>query len=114
MPGYFRAGSHDPATEMAMREEFVRALTGRPDWALQRAFDAWFRIATHLPSPGHINALIDSEIIMITAELTRRKRDDAARIEAPKRVRMAPEDVARIMAEVGMTPERLAAVEAGK
>lgn len=112
MPGYFRAND-DEETEMAIREEFVRALEGRPNWAVQRAFDRWVKTATRRPSPGEILILIDRELQPLAEELARRKRAYDARVAAEAEVnanRCSPEAAARILAEHGMTAERLEAV----
>lgn len=112
MPGYFRE-KNDPETNTAIREDFLRALAMYPDWAVQRAFDAWVRTGTRMPSPGEMVILASRETKPLHEELLKRKRvaDEQAEDERRRIAnRVSAESAARIMAEAGMTPERLAAV----
>lgn len=104
----------DAETKAGVREEFVRALAGKPQWAVHRAFDAWVRSGTRRPTPGEIVILVDRELAPIAKEIARRAEIEAAAAqerEAALRNRVTDEDRARIMAEVGMTADRLRAVQ---
>ena len=57
LAAYFDPHLDDPKTRAGVREEFVRALAGRPMWAIHRAFDAWSRTRVRRPSPGEIVTL---------------------------------------------------------
>ncbi len=111
--GAFFDPGHDPQTKAAVREEFVRALAGKPQWAVQRAFDAWVRTMNRRPTPAEIVLLVERELQPIAEELSRR-RAEQQRIEADReearRNKVSPEAAARIMAEAGMTEARLLAV----
>lgn len=96
-------------TKVNLRAEFVTALASYPEWAMHRAFDRWVKEHTRRPSPGEIAILASRELEPITAELARRDKKQQAQLPAPDRV--TPEAAARIMAEAGMTPDRLLAVK---
>ena len=103
----------DAQTKAGVREEFIRALAGKPQWAVQRAFDKWVKTGSRRPTPNEICILVDRELKPIADELARR---DAERLEAEvareaaQKARVTPEAAARIMAEAGMTPDRITAV----
>ena len=73
---YFDPDS-DPETKAAMRREFVVALAAYPDWAVQRAFDAWVKTGQRRPTPGEIVILVGRKMKPITDELARRERQAA-------------------------------------
>lgn len=103
----------DAQTKAAVREEFVRALAGKPQWAVQRAFDQWVKTGSRRPTPNEICILVDRELRPMAEELARRdaeRREAEAAREAAQKARVTPEAAARIMAEAGMTPDRLMAV----
>lgn len=103
----------DPQTKAAVREEFVRALSSHPMWAVHRAFDAWARQHTRRPSPGEIVILVQKELQPITNELARRRRAEeerAAEDQAARERRCSPEEAERILAGRGFTPKRFGAV----
>ena len=56
-----------------MRQEFVVALAEYPDWAVQRAFDAWVKTQQRRPTPGEILILVAREIKPFTDEIKRRE-----------------------------------------
>lgn len=102
---------NDPAQRAAIREEFVRALAGFPDWAVQRAFDAWTKRGTRRPSPGEIAILAQRQLEPLTAELQRRrKRDEPPQIDQ-NRPRVTPEAAAAILQRAGFTPNWFQAVK---
>jgi len=83
----------EPETKAAIREEFVRALSTCPTWAMHKAFDNWTRSATRRPTPGEIVILVSREMQPLTDELNRRAKEEAERKdyrEAP-----SPEDMER-------------------
>lgn len=104
----------DPQTRAELRQEFVVALAHVPEWAMQRAFDRWVKTATRRPSPGEIVILAERELKPITDEMAARAavqmriHDDE---QEAKIDRVTPEAAARIMAEAGLTPERLTALK---
>lgn len=105
----------DPQAKAAIREEYVRALAAFPAWAMHRACDQWVKSSVRRPSPGELAILAGKEIQPFTDELARRKAlEDAEREEEERRARdrVSPEAAARIMAEAGMTPDRLQMVKA--
>lgn len=113
MPGWFRE-THDEGLMIEIRKAYLVALASYPNWAVQKAFDAWVRTGTRMPSPGDIVILAGREVRPIHEEIARRER--ISREQAEHEARRAasivtPEAAARIMAEAGMTPERLAAVQ---
>lgn len=71
----------DPETKAAIREEFVRALSGYPIWAVHKAFDSWTRSAQRRPTPGEIVILVAREMQPLVDELNRRKKEDAEKRE---------------------------------
>lgn len=109
---YFEAETEAKA-RAAIREEYVRALTGVPAWAMHRACDAWVKSGSRRPTPGELVVLAQREIQPYTDELAKRQRiEDEARAaeDERNRNRVTPEAAARIMAEKGFTQERLDAV----
>lgn len=102
-----------PETKAAIREAFVRALSDRPDWVVQRAFDVWQKTGVRRPTPGEIGIICDREMEPITKELARRARLAAEAAEA-ERDRAAkacsPEMSSRILTEAGFTPRRMDAI----
>lgn len=100
----------EPETKAAIREEFVRALATFPIWAVHKAFDAWVRTAQRRPTPGEIVILADRELRPLSNELERREglRAEYEAAEADRtRNKVSDEARARIIAEAGMTEERL-------
>ncbi len=65
---------NDPAVRAAVRQEFVMALKAYPNWAVQRAFDAWVKTNQRRPTPGEIRILTEREVKPLTDELARRER----------------------------------------
>lgn len=92
----------------------MRALAPFPAWAMHRACDQWVRTGARRPTPGDLVILAGQEIRPFTDELARRDAIEAQEREEEerrKRDRVSPEAAARIMAEAGMTPDRLAMVK---
>jgi hypothetical protein len=105
---------NDTATKVEMRQAFVRALDHLPEWAMHIAFDTWERTGTRRPSPAEIVILADRQLQPMRDELNRRKKaeDEAqAEADAKRAARVTPEVAARIMAEAGLTPDRIALVK---
>lgn len=71
----------EPGTKAAIREEFVRALSTYPTWAVHKAFDNWTRTATRRPTPGEIVILVSREMQPLTDELNRRAKEDVEQRE---------------------------------
>jgi len=72
--GLYFDPDNDPETKAAMRQEFVVALAAYPDWAVQRAFDAWVKTGQRRPTPGEVVILVGREMKPMTDELARRDR----------------------------------------
>lgn len=88
----------------AMFEDFVRALTGVPAWAMHRAFDEWIKTMRHRPCPADIVKLAQSYLQEIVSELADRRKIDAKREEAEReasRERVSGERAIEIMKENG-------------
>ena len=98
---YFEPG-FDDETRMAVREEFLRALADYPDWAVQRAFDAWTKTMQRRPTPGEIVILASREVKPLADELHRRETPPE-----PERETVDPETAQRIMDAAGFTPKRM-------
>ncbi len=112
--GLYYDPDFDAETKAGVREEFVRALAGKPQWAVQRAFDAWARSGVRRPTPGEIVILVERELEPIAKEIARRAANQAAAArerDAAKKDVVTDEARARIMAEFGMTEDRLRAVQ---
>lgn len=75
--GLYFDPDNDPETRAAVRREFVVALSAYPDWAVQRAFDAWVKTSQRRPTPNEIAILVGRELKPFTDELARRERDAA-------------------------------------
>lgn len=73
---------NDPEVRAAIRQEFVVALSAYPNWAVQRAFDAWVKTGQRRPTPGEIRILAEREVKPLTDELARREREALDRQEA--------------------------------
>lgn len=71
----------DQETRAAIRHEFVVALKDYPNWAVQRAFDAWVKSNRRRPTPCDIVILVGHVMKPLTDELARRERDEADRRE---------------------------------
>ena len=79
---------------------------------MHRAFDKWARTGTRRPSPAEIVILAERELKPIAEELARRDRDASeakAAADERSRNRVSPDAAARILAEAGMSPDRLEA-----
>jgi hypothetical protein len=103
---------HDPAVKAAMREEFVRALASYPDWAVQRAFDAWVKTGQRRPTPGEIVILVGREMKPMTDEIARREREERERAEAE--AMPSPDELERRRAFARETMERLGFAKAAR
>lgn len=113
--GLYFDPDNDLATKAAMREEYVRALAAYPDWAVQRAFDAWVKTGQRRPSPGEIVILAERALKPITDELRRRdaaKREEEAWKREEQRRIPTREEANAITAAAGFTPARMQAIRA--
>lgn len=91
--GLYFDPDNDPETRAAVRREFVVALSAYPDWAVQRAFDAWVKTSQRRPTPGEIVILVGRELKPLTDELARRERDAAD--QRDHRPEVTPEELER-------------------
>ena len=89
-----------PDDRAAAIEEYRRALTMFPKWAVAGAFDDWVRTRTRRPAPGEIAILAMARMKPLTDELLRRKAAEADG-RPDGRVIITAERRAEIMAEVG-------------
>ncbi len=103
---------HDPAVKAAVREEFVRALASYPDWAIQRAFDAWVKTGQRRPTPGEIVILVGRELKPMAEEIARREREERERAEAE--ATPSPEELAQRRAYASETMQRLGFAKAAR
>ena len=110
--GLYFDPDNDPATKAAVREEFVRALSAYPDWAVQRAFDAWVKTGQRRPTPGEIVILVGREVKPMTDELARRERIEREQAEAESEV--SPEEMAHRRKVAAETMERLGFAKAAR
>jgi hypothetical protein len=111
--GLYFDPDHDPKVRAEIRAEFVRALRDFPDWAVQRAFDAWVKFCTRRPTPGEIVQLAQREIQPLIDELAYRKRMHEAERERNRPLARVDASKAKsIIESAGFTPERLAALRA--
>jgi hypothetical protein len=99
----------DAETKALARGEFLVALKGFPDWAVQRAFDSWVKTATRRPSPGEIAILASRALKPLSDELALRAKERAAQDEYKREAERAPhckEMAERIMQTNGFTAKR--------
>lgn len=105
----------DQAAMAAVAEEFCQALAGRPQWAIERAFDNWQRSRSRRPTPGDICAEVGVILAPFTAELARRRKLAEAQAEfeeASTRDKPTAEMAQVICDRAGFTPQRVAEVTA--
>lgn len=110
--GLYFDPDNDPVTRAAVREEFVRALSAYPDWAVQRAFDAWVKTGQRRPTPGEIVILVGRELKPLTDELAKRERDRQDR--AAEEAQPSPEELAQRRAFASETMQRLGYAKAAR
>lgn len=112
--GLYYDPDQTPEAKALTREEFVRALDGKPDWAVQRAFDTWTKTGTRRPSPGEILILIERELAPMGAELARREKFEREQAEAAREAAVTPEmrkAANDILQNLGFTADRSRALE---
>ncbi|WP_444668379.1 hypothetical protein [Cereibacter changlensis] len=107
--GLYYDPDFDMETKALVREEFVRALAAYPDWAVQRAFDAWTKNQRRRPAPSEIVALVAVEMKPLTDELARRRVEEEEQ-RREQRVLPDPSRINDIMRLNGFTPKRMEAV----
>lgn len=83
-----------------------------PDWAVQRAFDAWVKTGQRRPTPGEIVILVGRELKPMADELARRERDERDRAEAE--AMPSPEELERRRAFAAETMQRLGFAKAAR
>ena len=112
--GLYYDPDQDPEAKALTREEFVRALDGKPDWAIQRAFDTWTKTAQRRPSPGEIMILVDRELRPLGEELARRDKFQRGQADAERAAKVTPEmrkAANDILERCGFTADRSRALE---
>ena len=102
----------EPETKAAIREEFVRALSSYPIWAVHKAFDSWARSGTRRPTPGEIVILVAREMQPLTDELARRAKQEAE--QRDYKPEPTAEEMARRREFAQATLERLGYAKAAK
>lgn len=93
-----------PEQRAATLEEFRRALTIYPKWAVAGAFDDWVRTRTRRPSPAEIGILASARMKPLTDEISWRRERQTEDADADHRERVTPARAAEIMAEFGFSP----------
>lgn len=109
LAAFFDPNLDDPHTQAGVREEFVRALAGKPQWAIERAFDQWMATRHRRPSPGEINTTVAHILEPLRRELDTRRRNadrEKAERERAQADRPSPEEAASILEAYGFTPKR--------
>jgi hypothetical protein len=101
---YYRTEDGD-ADRAEMFDLFAKALTKFPRWAVSQAFDDWEREGMRRPNPAEIGNFAALAAKTITDEIARRAKLTQA--PEPQKVRISKASADEIMAEMGMTPERL-------
>jgi hypothetical protein len=106
---------YDPAMDdmdrADMLEEFRKALSNLPKWAVAKGFDEWARTMSRRPSPAEIAILAQRALKSIADELADRVKMDAPPSSPPDP--RSDEEKARanrIMQLAGFTPKRFEAV----
>lgn len=103
----------DPEIRAGVRKMYAKALGDMPGFAVLKAFAEWERSGGRRPTPADLRTLAERAVEPFGKELARREAAEAlANREAEDRARqrVSPEAAARIMAEAGMTPDRLMAI----
>jgi len=106
---------YDPAMDdldrADMLDEFRKALSHMPKWAVAKGFDEWARTMSRRPSPAEIAILAQRAIRSIADELA-----DRVKMNAPASLPPEPRSddekarASRIMEMAGFTPKRIDAV----
>ena len=103
MPGWF-VRDQSEETDAAIREEFVRALAGLPQWAIHQAFDQWVKTEKRRPCPAEIVELAHAAIAPITRKIS--QSENALALAAPPPQRVSAERAAEILAAAGFRPRK--------
>lgn len=113
LKAFFDPDLNDPQAQAGLREEFVRALDGEPQWAIHRAFDDWMRTRVRRPSPGEIMILVNQHLDPLRREIARRKKIEERREEADReadRNRCSKQAAQSILDAARFTPKRFQAM----
>lgn len=92
-----------PVERMAVIEEFRRALTGYPRWAVVGAYDGWVAQHSRRPSPSEIVILAQRRVQPLTDEIAARRKA-ATPADEDRSERITPERAVEIMREMGFGP----------
>jgi hypothetical protein len=110
---------YDPAMDdmdrADMLEEFRKALSHLPKWAVSKGFDEWARTMSRRPSPGEIGILAGRFLKSMTDELAcRAKEASYPTAETPPRERSFDEKARTevMLQKAGFTPKRMQALHA--
>ena len=108
---------YDPAMDdmdrADMLEEFRKALSRLPKWAVAKGFDEWARTMSRRPSPAEIAILAERAVKSIADELSYRVKESQP-VSKPVEPRSENEKAraSEILERAGFTPKRLDAVRA--
>jgi len=100
----------DPAVVAMAVADWCAALGGMAQVDVDAAFGDWIRDRDRRPTPGEVRALA----VRAAERRTAASRRALPPHPEPERERCSPEAAARILAEAGLTPARIAAVRLGK
>jgi len=102
----------DAADRAEMLDNFAKALSGYPRWAVSKGFDDWERTMQRRPSPAEIGILASRAVKEITDELRRRQPPaQPPSYPSPDRQPISAEAANEILARAGFGPDRTLAVK---
>ncbi len=93
-----------------MLEEFRRALTHLPKWAVAKGFDEWARTMSRRPSPAEIGLLASRAMAPMADELAYRERLQITAVHT-SRSDGEKERAEKALHSAGFTPKRIEAVK---
>jgi hypothetical protein len=96
-----------------MLEEFRKALSHLPKWAVSKGFDEWARTMSRRPSPGEIGILAGRFLKSMTDELAYRAKEASYQAPSSPPVERSFDEKARaevMLQKAGFTPKRMEAV----
>lgn len=85
----------------------MRALRGKPAWAVSKGFDMWVQGYSRRPTPADIFKLTDAAIAPFTREIADRRKAEARQAEPEPRKPTNKAEAQAIMEKAGFTPKRL-------
>jgi hypothetical protein len=100
----------DHQVRAAVMEEFRKALTHLPKWAVAKGFDEWTRTMTRRPSPADIGILAGRAMAPLANELAYRARLQVTAVHEP-RSDDEKERAEKVLHSAGFTPKRIEAVK---